>query len=212
MAKKLSENPTIDTYREGFEKPKLIEHQLTKTFKPSDTVFVVSMGDLFGSWVPDEWIGRVLTATKRSPGTTFFFETKNPVRYYGFLEQLPKTAIISTTIETNRQSLLDGLEGYKAPPVEERRRALRDIGWPRKHVSVEPIMDFDLDVMASWVVEILTDRDTGKLLDRPIASVGYDTCWCRLPEPTLAKTNQLIKTLEGKGVRVERKKLRERWF
>ncbi len=43
--------------------------------------FVVSMGDLFGEWVPDEWITKVMDAIRKAPEWTFLLLTKNPGRY-----------------------------------------------------------------------------------------------------------------------------------
>ena len=51
-----------------------------KRFIPS-CVFVSSMGDLFGEWVPDGWIEAVFDACKRGPQHTYLFLTKNPKRY-----------------------------------------------------------------------------------------------------------------------------------
>lgn len=44
-------------------------------------IFVSSMGDLFGEWVPDIWIEDVFAACKRAPQHTYLFLTKNPQRY-----------------------------------------------------------------------------------------------------------------------------------
>ena len=44
-------------------------------------IFVSSMGDLFGKWVPDIWIEDVFAACKRAPQHTYLFLTKNPQRY-----------------------------------------------------------------------------------------------------------------------------------
>lgn len=47
-------------------------------------VFVCSMADLFGDWVPKDWIEKILNAVKESPDWTFLFLTKNPKRYKEF--------------------------------------------------------------------------------------------------------------------------------
>jgi protein gp37 len=39
------------------------------------------MADLFGDWVPDEWISEVLEACKEAPQHAYLFLTKNPSRY-----------------------------------------------------------------------------------------------------------------------------------
>ena len=45
------------------------------------TIFVCSMADLFGEWVPDEWIIEVLEACRKAPQHRYLFLTKNPSRY-----------------------------------------------------------------------------------------------------------------------------------
>ena len=44
-------------------------------------IFVCSMADLFGEWVPDEWISEVFAACERAPQHRYLFLTKNPSRY-----------------------------------------------------------------------------------------------------------------------------------
>jgi protein gp37 len=51
--------------------------------KPS-RIFVCSMGDLFGEWVPEFWIGSVLNFVKGTPQHIFQFLTKNPRRLEEF--------------------------------------------------------------------------------------------------------------------------------
>ncbi len=45
--------------------------------KKAQRVFVSSMGDLFGEWVPDEWIEQVFKACEAAPQHTYYFLTKN---------------------------------------------------------------------------------------------------------------------------------------
>lgn len=45
------------------------------------TIFVCSMADLFGDWVPDEWIREVFEACGAAPQHRYMFLTKNPKRY-----------------------------------------------------------------------------------------------------------------------------------
>lgn len=44
-------------------------------------IFVCSMADLFGAWVPDSWIEEVFKACDAAPWHTYMFLTKNPRRY-----------------------------------------------------------------------------------------------------------------------------------
>lgn len=52
----------------------------TKRRIPS-RVFVSSMGDLFGAWVPAAWIYEVFSECLKAPQHTYLFLTKNPQRY-----------------------------------------------------------------------------------------------------------------------------------
>ncbi len=49
--------------------------------KSGRNIFVCSMADLFGEWVPDEWIEEVFKACKAAPQHNYLFLTKNPARY-----------------------------------------------------------------------------------------------------------------------------------
>lgn len=47
-------------------------------------VFVCSMGDMFGEWVPSEWINNVFGIVINHPEWNFIFLTKNPKRYVDY--------------------------------------------------------------------------------------------------------------------------------
>lgn len=74
--------PTFHEYR--------LSDPSTKGF--GKTVFVCSMADMFGEWVPDEWIEKVFEACKAAEGHRYLFLTKNPARYIQLAEagRLPK--------------------------------------------------------------------------------------------------------------------------
>ncbi len=63
--------PTFHRYRLG---------EPAQKTKPQN-IFVCSMADLFGEWVPDEWITDVLKACEAAPQHRYLFLTKNPQRY-----------------------------------------------------------------------------------------------------------------------------------
>lgn len=69
-------------------------------------VFVCSMADLFGEWVPDEWITSVFDACRESPQWNYIFLTKNPEKYIGLYEKdlLPVNAMFGATA-TNQEQL-----------------------------------------------------------------------------------------------------------
>lgn len=63
--------PTLHRYRLG---------EPARKRKPRN-IFVGSMTDLFGEWVPVEWIKAVFDACREAPHHNYMFLTKNPARY-----------------------------------------------------------------------------------------------------------------------------------
>ena len=49
--------------------------------KTPAVIFVTDMGDLFGEWVPTQWIKKVFDACDAAPQHVYLFLTKNPKRY-----------------------------------------------------------------------------------------------------------------------------------
>jgi hypothetical protein len=188
--------------------------RLNKEFKPETLVFVCDMSDLFGWWTKDHWIKSVLNHIRKFPATMFFLETKNPGRINDFLDMIPKNVILSTTIETSYPSgnyipapfshlyIWNYNIISRAPDPVLRASQFVEIEWPYKHVSIEPILDFDMEDMIAIIEKIKPSWGV---------SIGYDNYGHRLPEPPLAKTKQLIRELE-KFTRVEVKTLRKAWY
>lgn len=63
--------PTLHRYRLG---------EPARKRRPRN-IFVCSMADLFGDWVPTRWITEVLDACLAAPQHNYLFLTKNPERY-----------------------------------------------------------------------------------------------------------------------------------
>lgn len=55
--------------------------------KKGRNIFVCSMADLFGDWVPDSWIEEVFEACEGAPQHNYLFLTKNPKRYEKLLDR-----------------------------------------------------------------------------------------------------------------------------
>lgn len=202
----------MEQYKDGFDHVRLVPWKLRYVGK-NQGVFVCDMGDLFGAWVPAEWISRILEALREAnPTNTFFFETKNPVRLKEFLSEYPKTAILSATIETNRNYKLT-----KAPEPYDRYLAMRELRglWDGKlHIAIEPMQKFDW----SFVNDI-------KDINPDIVSVGWNNRKDfngRLPEPTIEEADELIDELskftdvrlkesvnERKGIKSENELVRQ---
>jgi len=89
------------------------------------TIFVCSMADLFGEWVPTRWIIDVLDACAAAPQHRYLFLTKNPVRY----------------LELDALALLPHGGGLWYGTTAEKGLAARNgqLAPARTFVSIEPI-------------------------------------------------------------------------
>lgn len=68
-----------------WNEPKFFPERLKdKMPKKPSKIFVGSMCDLFGDWIPKEWIEQVILTAEKNPQHTFQFLTKNPKRYSEF--------------------------------------------------------------------------------------------------------------------------------
>jgi len=78
MVKRFAGKNYRNDFQPDFHAYRLDEPQRIK--KPQN-IFVCSMADLFGDWVPDEWIKQVFDACEQAPQHRYIFLTKNPRRY-----------------------------------------------------------------------------------------------------------------------------------
>jgi len=104
------------------------------------TVFTCSMADLFGDWVPDEWIDAVLNVIRDNPQWNYVLLTKNPERYVGI--KFPDNAWAGVTVE-------------KQSRVKRAENAFSKVNVKVKFLSCEPMMErltfSDLGVF-DWVI------------------------------------------------------------
>jgi len=161
-------------YQDGFA-PAFIEAEMERSFHPGQFVFVAYMGDIFWAMAPD--VERIIDRIRQFPETTFLFLTKAPEVYLQWEVDFPDNLLLGTTIESNRDHQVS-----KAPTAVERFQALSKVAHPRKFLSIEPIMDFDLGTLVSWV------RD----LHPEIVEVGADNYRNDLPEPSWGKVSALV--------------------
>lgn len=99
---------------DGHFKPTFHEDRLEDPFKvvKSQKIFVCSMADLFGDWVPKDWIDRVLRVIKANNNHIFQLLTKNPKRYLEF--EFPDNVWLGITEDYINQARLNYLKEAKA--------------------------------------------------------------------------------------------------
>ena len=93
--------------------PTLHRYRLDQPSKWSEprTIFVCSMADLFGKWVPDEWITEVFRACDAAPRHRYMFLTKNPKRYAELRAKDVYKRQLKESICTNEQ--IDSLTAFE---------------------------------------------------------------------------------------------------
>jgi len=159
---------------------RLFKEELNTDLGSGNTIFVGSATDIFGEWVPDIVIKKILEYCKKFQNT-YLYQSKNPIRFIEFIELLPKNSIIATTLETNRDYNIS-----KAPISSQRYLDFLSIKYPRKMVSIEPILDFDLDEFLMWIKRIKPE----------FVSLGADSKNNNLQEPSSDKIKNLIKGIK----------------
>lgn len=160
---------------------RLAEEELDTDLGSDRTIFVGSATDIFGEWVPESAIKSILSYCRKFPNN-YLFQSKNPGRIAEFLELLPKNSIIGTTLETNREYNIS-----QAPQPPQRYQDFLSIEYPRKMVSIEPILDFDLEEFLMWIEKINPE----------FVSIGADSKNYDLQEPDSNKIEELIKGIKA---------------
>jgi protein gp37 len=122
--------------------------------KPS-RVFVCSMADLFGDWVPDDWIYSVLATCEMNPQHQYLFLTKNAGRYETVFRE--KTAHLNWWLGTTCDTLDHTFSMTVDDPTGAAMMLAHSRGW-HTWASAEPLLEdiasrFDMaDQMIDWLV------------------------------------------------------------
>jgi len=158
-----------------------VEREMNTKLGEGNFIFVGSSTDGWAVEVLADWILATLRHCCMYPHNRYLFQSKIPSRFPLYLEFMPPDFILGTTIETNRD-----YEVSQAPTAEARMLSMISLPYP-KMVSIEPIMDFDLDILTDWVKEI-----------HPLfVSIGADSKGHNLPEPSPEKLKALIENLKN---------------
>ena len=140
-----------DRYKWSFEptfRKDRLQQPLNK--KRPQMIFVCSVADLFGEWVPVEWINGVLEIIKQCPQHTFQFLTKNPKRYGEF--SFPKNCWLGASA-TNQQMFNN---------AKECLRPLNNITF----ISCEPLLS-EITGNLSGIDWLIIGACTGKYAFQP---------------------------------------------
>jgi DNA repair photolyase len=174
--------------------PQLREHYF-KDKMPDDGswIFVGSMGDILCWGVPDEWLVMLIDFIRNCKADNkFLIQSKNPQRLFNFIYELREISdkiVMGTTVETNRDT-----PWSKAPRTEERYYTLKTLHkWGfDTFLSLEPLADFDVDVLYSWIKDI-----------NPVAvEIGLENYTNYTIKPSEEKINELLFYLNEANITV----------
>ena len=132
--------PTFHRYR--LEEP--------QRWKKPRNIFVCSMADLFGDWVPDEWIREVVAACDAAPQHRYLFLTKNPSRYKELDGIVHWPSFEETYIEKSRPRMILGASATNDAQMKIAYDS--DADW----VSIEPIHE---PLLPEWFVSSIGSDD-----------------------------------------------------
>lgn len=168
--------------RWGKQKPVHLDRKEFRTDLGSGNfIFVGSSCDMFADKIPSIWIEETLEHCSKYDNR-YLFQSKNPALMGAWLIYPTNLDVVAcTTIETNRWSP----EIMKnSPHPRLRAMAMREINLP-KYVTIEPIMDFDLDELVDliWIAE------------PEQVNIGADSGKNGLPEPGIDKVLELVDRL-----------------
>ncbi len=164
------------------------------------TVFVCGNADI--SFAEADHVNQIIEAIREHNKSvknqkTFYLQSKSPSCLEPFLEKLPGNVIILTTLETNRDEGYDKIS--KAPVPSERYRQFLALKYPRKVVTIEPLMDFDIDVFSGWILNIRPEYVWLGLNSKKKP---------QLLEPSVEKLTAFAKIIVKSGIPVKGKHLR----
>lgn len=158
-------------------------------------IFTCSSGDI--AFCSTEYLERIITRIRSEPDRTFLVQSKDPSTFNRVI--FPRNVILGTTLETDKDEQCEGIS--KAPKPSQRNKDFFQVNNPLKMITIEPVIDFDLDVMTDGVQKI----------NPFMVWLGYDSGKNKLPEPKLAKVKSLYWELTKKGFVVILKTIRKAW-
>jgi hypothetical protein len=161
-----------------------------------EIVWPCAHGDI--SFADPAYIRQVIAITAAHPDRTLYWQSKDPKCFEQFIPLLSTNSILLTTLETNRNGGYSRIS--KAPAPSIRAKDFLNLSWNRKIITIEPIMDFDLDEFTRIIVEIYPES----------VWIGYNSKSNPvLPEPSFEKFRALINNLLWEGIFVKIKSLRD---
>jgi DNA repair photolyase len=163
------------------------EKELKTDLGKGNTIFVGSSTDMFAEDIKKEWISKVLSYLRKYPDNNYILQTKNPKRYFEFINEFPYSCLFGTTIETSYEEEIKKVSN--APSIAQRKYWMERLKFGKVFITLEPLIDFNLSDLVEIIKEIHPD----------FVNIGADSNKKKdysFQEPSKEKIESLIKELE----------------
>jgi protein gp37 len=149
-AKTIAERFSSSAYAQGFEHHYWRPHTLKEPLKLEESagIFVGSMADLFGHWVPDEQIRQVIRVMAEAHWHTFQTLSKYPVRLADF-NPFPDNVWVGVSLPAGHLMSPSGA----ARALHSYLRHMTHIQANIRFISIEPLWFDAAPVLANWAKE-----------------------------------------------------------
>jgi len=175
--------------------PRLDRKELRTDLEEGNFIFVGSSTDMFARDLPYDWIIDTLKYCNRFDNQ-YLFQTKNPEIMGKYLNVIPPDSILACTVETDYMlDLSNKIYTYYSPT---RGGIFATLKWPRKMVSIEPVVDFNTDSFIQLIEAIKPE----------FVSIGADSQGSDMFEPSKEKLTALIAGLETFTKVIQKKNLK----
>ena len=181
--------------------PHCHDNRLSDSIASTPIVFVAGYGDI--SFCPRKFTRKIIDRIKRHSrlcrkAKVLYLQSKEPRCFEPFIADFPDNVVLVTTLETNRH------DGYrkisKAPLPSVRYEQFKSLEYPRKVVTIEPVLDFDLRTFAAWIRSIRPEYVWLGFNSKPESVT--------LPEPSEEKVQELVNRLTDAGIAIRPKTMR----
>lgn len=158
MYKRFKWNPEIRLDLDCLDKIEQIK-------KPSK-IFVGSMHEIFGDWIPNDWIQAIIDRIRKYKQHTFIFLSKFPERYQYF--EFPENCWLGLTI-TGKKEKNEILTKYRELDNVKNRKNI-------KFISFEPILEMPY-CFYKYINWVIIGGLTGHKYNRPDEAVNEIIIW-----------------------------------
>ncbi|MCP4646663.1 MAG: hypothetical protein GY852_02865, partial [bacterium] len=145
-------------------------------FPSKKLIFVCGNGDI--SFCDPAFTRKIIASiwkhNRRCPEKEYYFQSKRPEYFTQFLDLFPENVMLVTTLETDDDEDYERIS--KAPPPTERYAQFKALDYPRKVVTIEPVMKFNVNPFAEMIVDLEPEHVWFGFNSRPRS--------VQLPEPS----------------------------